>query len=222
MGDGTDMDISITPTAEEIIDTETVDEPNSGIETVENKEQFIEDYNMKELKQIAEVYGVKKKFKTKQNKTSINGLQSLNLDPLSVNTMDGDLFYIDKIEAQEIIVDSKLSLTSTGVISVGNTTISDIELIYLDGVSSNIQQQITNVSNNNSGLTSTVNTQTSQISALQTSDTSQNSTLSTHTSQISALQTSDTAQNTMIAFHTTQINEFYEIVDDLYNKNTTQ
>ena len=132
------------------------------------------------------------------NNPSINGLQSLNLDSLSVNTMDGDLFYIDRIEAQEIIVDSKLSLTSTGVISVGNTTISDIELTYLDGVTSNIQQQITNNSNNNSGLTSTINTHTTLIAALQTSDTSQNSTLSTHTSQISALQTSDASQNTQI------------------------
>ena len=33
------------------------------------------------------------------NNPSINGLQSLNLDQLSVNTMDGDLFYIDRIEA---------------------------------------------------------------------------------------------------------------------------
>jgi hypothetical protein len=82
------------------------------------------------------------------NNPSINGLQSLNLDQLTVNTMDGDLFYIDRIEAQEIIVDSKLSLTSTGVISVGNTTISDIELTYLDGVNDNIQKQITVSSTN--------------------------------------------------------------------------
>ena len=41
------------------------------------------------------------------NNPSINGLQFLNLDSLSVNTIDGDLFYIDRVEAQEIIVDSK-------------------------------------------------------------------------------------------------------------------
>jgi hypothetical protein len=34
MGDGTDLDISNTPTVEEIIKTETVDEPNIGIETI--------------------------------------------------------------------------------------------------------------------------------------------------------------------------------------------
>ena len=120
------------------------------------------------------------------NNPSINGLQSLNLDSLTVNTIDGDLFYIDKIEAQEIIVDSKLSLTSTGFISVGNSTISDIELTYLDGVTSNIQQQITNNSNNNSGLTSTVNTHTTQITALQdkTQNQTANSTSTTFTKQI--------------------------------------
>jgi len=122
------------------------------------------------------------------NNPTINGLKSLNLDELSVNTIDGDLFYIDKIEAKEIIVDTKLSLTSTGIISVGSSTISDIELTYLDGVTSNIQQQITNNSNNNSGLTSTVNSHTSQITALQdkTQNQTANSTSTTFTKQINA------------------------------------
>jgi len=84
-------------------------------------------------------------------------------------------------------------------------TISDIELTYLDGVSSNIQTQINNINTNNSALTTTVATHTTQIAALEASDTSQNTTLSTHTSQISALQTSDTSQNTTLATHTSQI-----------------
>ena len=74
------------------------------------------------------------------NNPSISGLKSLNLDELSVNTIDGDLFYIDRVEAIESIVDTKLTLTPTGIISVGSSTISDIELTYLDGVTSNIQQ----------------------------------------------------------------------------------
>ena len=32
------------------------------------------------------------------NNPSINGLQSLSLDELIVNTIDGDLFYIDRVE----------------------------------------------------------------------------------------------------------------------------
>ena len=115
------------------------------------------------------------------NNPSLNGLQSLNLDELIVNTIDGDLFYIDKVEAKEIIVDTKLTLTPSGVISVGNVLISDEELTYLDGVSQNIQQQINNINTNNSGLLTTVNTHTTQISNLQTSDTTQNTTLATHT-----------------------------------------
>jgi hypothetical protein len=45
--------------------------------------------------------------------------------------------------------------------------ISPVDLGYLDGITSNIQQQITNNSNSNSGLTTTVNTHTTQISELQ-------------------------------------------------------
>jgi microcystin-dependent protein len=103
---------------------------------------------------------------------TINGLNSLNLDELNTTTlnagtMDGDLFYIDRIEANEIIVDTNLQLTNTGVISVGNVEISDTELTYLNGVSSNIQNQIDNVSSINSGLVNTVNDHTTQIASLE-------------------------------------------------------
>lgn len=127
---------------------------------------------------------------------TINGLKSLDLDQLNTtilnaNTIDGNIIYYNKIEGNEIIVDTKLTLTNTGVISVGDKFISDIELTYLDGVSSNIQTQINNINTNNSGLISTVNTHTSQITAIQTINTAQ-------TNQITALQTSDTLQNTNI------------------------
>ena len=46
--------------------------------------------------------------------------------------------------------DTNLTLTNTGGISVGDKIISDIELTYLDGVSSNIQTQINNIYTNNS------------------------------------------------------------------------
>ena len=133
------------------------------------------------------------------NNPSISGIQNLNLDQLTVSTIDSDLIYIDRIEAKEMIIDTKLTLTNTGVISVGAFTISDVELTYLDGTTSNIQTQINNINTSSSGLTTTVATHTTQISALQTSDTTQNTTLGTHTTQISALQTSDTSQNASIS-----------------------
>ena len=106
---------------------------------------------------------------------TINGLNSLALDELTTTTMsagtiDGDIIYYNRIEGNEIIVDTKLTLTSTGVISVGNKFISDIELTYLDGVSSNIQTQINNINTNNSALVTTVNLHSIQITALQAKD----------------------------------------------------
>ena len=70
---------------------------------------------------------------------TINGLNSLALDELTTTTMnagtiDGDIIYYNRIEGNEIIVDTKLTLTPTGVISVGDKFISDIELTYLDGL----------------------------------------------------------------------------------------
>ena len=73
------------------------------------------------------------------NYPTITGLKTLELDELTTEniiagTIDGNIIYYNRIEGDEIIVDAKLTLTNTGVISVGNVTISDIELTYLDGV----------------------------------------------------------------------------------------
>jgi hypothetical protein len=64
---------------------------------------------------------------------TITGLQSLQLDELSTTNLnsdviDGNVIYYNTIEGNEIIIDTKLVLTSTGVISVSSSTISDIEL----------------------------------------------------------------------------------------------
>ena len=99
---------------------------------------------------------------------TINGLTDLSLDTLTTTnlnseTIDGNIIYYNRIEGNEIIVDTKLTLTNTGVIAVGDKFRSDIELTYLDGVNSNIQTQINNINTNNSGLSSTVNQHTTQI-----------------------------------------------------------
>ena len=127
---------------------------------------------------------------------TINGLKSLNLDQLettilNANTIDGNIIYYNRIEGNEIIVDTKLTLTNTGVIAVGDKFISDIELTYLDGVSSNIQTQINDINTNNPQLILTVNSHASQIAALQKSDTVQNN-------AIIGIQSVNTAQNTAI------------------------
>ena len=149
---------------------------------------------------------------------TINGLNSLALDELTTNTftsgtISGDLFYIDRVEAKEVIVDTRLTLTDTGVISVGNKIITDIELTYLDGVTSNIQAQINAVSGAESGLTSTVALHTTQITALQATDV-------IHSNQITALQNSDTSQNTLLGTHTNQINALnYAVEGQIANIN---
>ena len=134
---------------------------------------------------------------------AINGLNSLYLDELNTtslnsNTIDTDQIYYKKIEGNEIIVDQKLILTSTGVISVGNKNISDIELTYLDGVSSNIQTQINNINQDNVDLENTVNTHTNQITALQNYDTTNTTnitTLQSKTQNITSATTTSTNTN---------------------------
>jgi microcystin-dependent protein len=85
---------------------------------------------------------------------TINGLSNLELtelttDNLNANNIDGDFFSIQKIEADDVQVDNELELTDNGFITIGKNTpqeitITDIQVGYLDGVTSNIQTQINN------------------------------------------------------------------------------
>lgn len=142
---------------------------------------------------------------------TINGLNSLALDELTTTTMnaatiDGGIIYYDRIEGNEIIVDTTLTLTSTGVIAVGDKLISDIELTYLDGVNDNIQYQLdilTNSVNNNNSLAGTVAKNTTDIEAIKVVNTTQ-------TNQITALQAKDVT-------HTNQIGELQDETADLYS-----
>lgn len=158
------------------------------------------------------------------NYPTMTGLKSLDLDELTTidfkaNTIDGDIIYYNRIEGNEIIVDTKLTLTNTGVIAVGNYIISDVELTYLDGVTSNIQKQIDNIAGQDLQFQAQIDNHTNQINDLQISDASQNTLLenleasvntydfrietleindATQIDQITSLQTSDTSQNTAI------------------------
>jgi len=87
---------------------------------------------------------------------TINGLSSLDLDTLNVTNLDandinGDFFSINTIECNDLQVDNELDLTTNGVIKIGKNTpseitITDTQLGYLDGVSSNIQTQLNTLS----------------------------------------------------------------------------
>ena len=106
---------------------------------------------------------------------TINGLKSLNLDTLettilNANTINGNIIYYNRIEGNKIIVDTKLTLTSTGVISVGDKFISDIELTYLDGVNDYIQKQIDNIAGQELQFQAQIDNHTNQIEDLQNTD----------------------------------------------------
>ena len=93
---------------------------------------------------------------------TINGLSNLELttlttDVLNANNIDGDFFSIETIEANDVQVDNELELTNSGFITIGKNTgseitITDTEVGFLDGVSSNIQTQINNTTGDTSQL----------------------------------------------------------------------
>ena len=93
---------------------------------------------------------------------TINGLSNLELtdlttDNLNANNIDGDFFSILKIEADDVQVDNELELTNSGFITIGKNTgseitITDTQVGYLDGVTSNIQTQINSTSTDTSQL----------------------------------------------------------------------
>ena len=92
---------------------------------------------------------------------SMNGLGSLFLDEMTstdlksenftCNNMVGNMFNIETIEAYTITVGDALQLSSTGYIIVGANTpseviITDDELKFLSNMTSNIQDQIDDIS----------------------------------------------------------------------------
>ena len=86
------------------------------------------------------------------NSPSMNGLGSLSLDELTTDRLksdniDGEYFTIETMEAYNVVVDNKLELSSTGFIIVGRDTVGEViitddQLRYLDGMDSNIQNNL--------------------------------------------------------------------------------
>ena len=83
---------------------------------------------------------------------TVSGLQSLELDNLTVNDLNsnnivGDFFSIATIEANTVQVDAELELTQNGYITIAKNTvneltITDTQVGYLAGSTSNLQDQI--------------------------------------------------------------------------------
>ncbi len=73
---------------------------------------------------------------------TINGLRSLTLDQLDTSILSADSIYLSNIETSDIIVDNDIILLANANIIANGATITDVELSYLDGATSNIQSQL--------------------------------------------------------------------------------
>ena len=109
---------------------------------------------------------------------TINGLTSLDLTDLTTNTLnadniDGDFFSIETIEANDVQVDNELELTNNGFITIGKgtaqeITITDTQVGFLDGITSNIQTQLNNTTGDTSQLRIDLTEAEDDINDLQT------------------------------------------------------
>ncbi len=73
---------------------------------------------------------------------TINGLRSLTLDQLDTSILSADSIYLSNIETSDIIVDNDIILLANANIIANGATITDVELSYLEGTTSNIQSQL--------------------------------------------------------------------------------
>ena len=129
---------------------------------------------------------------TSLNIPSLNGLQTIKADEITTGSLTSDNIYLDTLETSNIIIDTDITMQSGASIVANGTTITDVELSYIDGLTSNAQTQITTNANNISTNTSNISTNTTNI-ATNTSDIATNATnIATNTSDI-ATNTADIA-----------------------------
>ena len=125
----------------------------------------------------------------KINTTSINGLTSLDVDEITSTNIDGNYFSINTIEASDIQVDQELELTENGFITIAKglpseITITDTQVGYLDGVSSNIQNQIDTINTDTSGLDARITTNETDIATNTTNISTNTTDIATNTTNI--------------------------------------
>jgi len=154
------------------------------------------------------------------NIPTINGLQTLtldalNTDALNASSMDGNYFSIQTIEAGDVQVDNELELTNTGFIIVGKGSpteviITDDEVKFLAGITSNVQNQIDGISINTTDIINDIGDNTHDITVNR-----QN--IDINATNINTFSTNIGINTTNIGINTTNVN--YNIMDISKNKN---
>jgi hypothetical protein len=81
---------------------------------------------------------------TLENPT-ISGLKHLTLDQIDTSILNADTIFLENIETSNIIIDNSITLLTGSNIAADSKNISDVELSYLDGVTSNIQTQLNSI-----------------------------------------------------------------------------
>jgi hypothetical protein len=76
---------------------------------------------------------------------TINGLKNLQLDQIDTSILNADTIILENVQTSNLIVSDEIIFLAGSSIVAGSSTISDIEISYLDGVTSNIQIQIDSI-----------------------------------------------------------------------------
>jgi hypothetical protein len=110
---------------------------------------------------------------------TINGLQSLELDSLTTTTINSDLLRITNVEGNTVTVDNQLILLSGSSVLAAGLEIQPSEISYLDGCTQNIEARFV-------ADETLIGTNTSGISALNTTVSTMNTTVSSHETRLDA------------------------------------
>ncbi len=166
---------------------------------------------------------------------TINGLTSLDLtdlttDTLNADNIDGEFFSIDTIEATDVQVDNELELTNNGFITIGKgsgseITITDTQVGFLDGITSNIQTQINNAITDTTQLQTDLTAVELEVDVLndktiyQSSNTTEQKTIFSNKLILSSLSNLDVGTN--IQANTTNIGILTTSVSNLSTQQST-
>ena len=76
------------------------------------------------------------------NTPSINGLQFIKADDITTTSLTSTNIILGNLEVNDIIIDTDVTMQSGANIVANDSSISDVEISYLDGVVENVQDQI--------------------------------------------------------------------------------
>jgi hypothetical protein len=76
------------------------------------------------------------------NTPSINGLQFIKADDITTTSLTSTDIILGNLEVNDIIIDTDVTMQSGANIVANDSSISDVEISYLDGVVENVQDQI--------------------------------------------------------------------------------